>query len=35
MGRYTVLAVDDDPHIREVVGFALENAGTWGFLPFA
>ena len=27
MGRYTVLAVDDDPHIREVVGFALENAG--------
>ena len=24
---YSVLVVDDDPHIREVVCFALEQAG--------
>ena len=23
----TILVVDDDPHIREVIGFALQKAG--------
>ncbi len=27
MASFDILAVDDDPHIRDVVGFALENAG--------
>ena len=26
-GRPSILVVDDDPHLREVVGFALEQAG--------